>query len=112
MPSFTNLPIAMVLLAFGLHLLGERRAAIKTGRPRGSLARRRALLFYAGLVSILVALVGPIDSLAPKLFWVHMLQHVLLLSVAASEPGPSITPAASCWSARAESPPGRLGSCA
>jgi putative membrane protein len=39
--------------------------------------------FYAGLVSITVALVGPIDSLAQKLFWVHMLQHVLLLTVAA-----------------------------
>ena len=83
MPSFSNLPLALVALALGLHLLGERRAAVKTGRPRGIAARRRSLFFYGGLASIVVALVGPIDTLASKLFWVHMTQHVLLLTVAA-----------------------------
>jgi putative membrane protein len=81
--SFSNLPIALVLLALGLHLLGERRAAIKTGRPRSIAARRRTLCFYVGLASILISLVGPIDTSASELFWVHMTQHVLLLTVAA-----------------------------
>ena len=40
----------------GLHVLGERRAAILTGRPRGRLARRRAITFYAGLATVFVAL--------------------------------------------------------
>ncbi len=78
-----DLPIALVSLALALHVLGERRAAVKTGRPRGAAARRRSWWFYAGLLAIVVALVGPIDNLAAKLFWVHMLQHVLLLTVAA-----------------------------
>ncbi len=40
-------------------------------------------MFYAGLATILVALQSPLDSLADKLFWAHMVQHLLLLLVAA-----------------------------
>jgi cytochrome c oxidase assembly factor CtaG len=40
-------------------------------------------LFYVALAVIVVALEGPIDSNAPKLLWVHMLQHVLLIGLAA-----------------------------
>ena len=36
----------------------------------------------AGLATIVIALEGPIDKYADDLFWVHMLQHVLLLTVA------------------------------
>ena len=77
------LPTALVLLAFALHVNGERRAAVRTGRPRSREARHRALMFYAGLVAILIALSAPVDSLADRLFWVHMIQHLLLLVVAA-----------------------------
>jgi len=78
-----SLPTVLTALAFGLHILGERQAAVITGRPRSRRDRRRALTFYAGLLTVLVALQSPIDSLADKLFWVHMIQHLLLLVVAA-----------------------------
>jgi putative membrane protein len=39
--------------------------------------------FYAGLIVVLVALNGPIDALADQLFWAHMLQHELLVLLAA-----------------------------
>jgi putative membrane protein len=78
-----KLPTALTLLAFALHVLGERRTAVITGRPRDRLARSRALTFYAGLLTILIALQSPLDSLAGKLFWAHMIQHLLLLLVAA-----------------------------
>ena len=78
-----SLALALVWAALGLHLVGERRAAILTGRPRGSRARRRAITFYAGLATVFVALATPIDALAEKLLWVHMIQHMLLLTVAA-----------------------------
>ena len=42
----------------------------------------QALAFIAGLVTIVVALDSPIDDYADQLFWVHMLQHILLLTVA------------------------------
>jgi cytochrome c oxidase assembly factor CtaG len=38
--------------------------------------------FVGGLVTIVLALDSPIDGYADQLFWVHMLQHVLLLTVA------------------------------
>jgi len=77
------LPTALTLVAFGLHLLGERRAVVLTGRPRDRRARTRALTFYAGLLTILIALQSPLDGLAEQLFWAHMIQHLLLLTVAA-----------------------------
>jgi putative membrane protein len=82
-PGLVDLPLALVWIALALHLLGERRASIVLGRPRSREARWRAASFYAGLAVIFVALATPIDTLARKLFWVHMLQHVLLLSCAA-----------------------------
>lgn len=78
-----DLPTALTLLAFALHVLGERRAVVITGRPRDRRARTRALTFYAGLLIVLVALQSPLDSLAETLFWAHMIQHLLLLVVAA-----------------------------
>jgi putative membrane protein len=78
-----SLPLALVWAMLALHLIGERRAAILTGRPRDSHARGRALAFYAGLATIFVALAPPIDTLAEQLLWVHMIQHMLLLTVAA-----------------------------
>jgi cytochrome c oxidase assembly factor CtaG len=78
-----NLPDVLVIAAFALHVLGERRTVVLTGRPRSPRARARALCFYAGLLTVLVALASPLDALADKLFWVHMIQHLMLLVVAA-----------------------------
>ncbi len=78
-----SLPLGLTWAAFWLHLLGERVAARRTGRPRDRLARRRALAFYAGLLAIVVAIASPIETLSKQLLWTHMIQHVLLLSVAA-----------------------------
>jgi putative membrane protein len=82
-PSIVDLPLALIWVSLALHLLGEHRATIKLARRRSAAARWRAAAFYAGLLTIFLALATPIDSLARKLFWVHMTQHVLLLGVAA-----------------------------
>jgi cytochrome c oxidase assembly factor CtaG len=82
-PSIVDLPLALIWGSLALHLVGEHRAAIKLAEPRSTAARWRAAAFYAGLLTIFLALATPIDSLARKLFWVHMTQHVLLLGVAA-----------------------------
>jgi len=49
----------------------------------GSAGRWRGVAFWLGLLTILVALQSPIDMLARQLFWVHMVQHLLLMVVAA-----------------------------
>jgi cytochrome c oxidase assembly factor CtaG len=63
-----------VVIAGLLYVLGSRRS--RWPRPL------EAASFFAGLLMIVVALDSPIDANADQLFWVHMLQHVLLLTVA------------------------------
>jgi cytochrome c oxidase assembly factor CtaG len=68
-------PLAYVVIAGLLYWLGGRGQRRRTDRLR-------VLSFVAGLVTIVLALESPIDDAADKLFWAHMVQHVLLLTVA------------------------------
>lgn len=61
----------------GLRVLWSRAG---TG---GSVSRRRALAFGAGLACLAAALSPPVEALAARLFSAHMIQHLLLLSAAA-----------------------------
>jgi cytochrome c oxidase assembly factor CtaG len=64
-----------VVPAATLYALGSRS---KAGRP----SALQAVAFYAGLLSIVLAVDSPIDAYADELLWVHMGQHILLLTVA------------------------------
>ena len=66
--------LVYVAIAGGLYVLGSR------GRDRPQ--PLQALAFAASLLTIVIALNSPIDYYADQLFWVHMLQHILLLTVA------------------------------
>ena len=66
--------LVYVAIAAALYVLGSRGR----DRPRPL----QALAFGAGLLIIVIALCSPIDEYADDLFWVHMLQHILLLTVA------------------------------
>jgi putative membrane protein len=68
-------PLAYVAVAGLLYWLGGRRRQTRTEPIR-------VAAFVAGLVTIVLALDSPIDADADKLFWVHMVQHVLLLTAA------------------------------
>jgi putative membrane protein len=69
-------PLAYVVVAALLYWLGGRRMRARAGPLRTA-------SFLAGLVTIVLALDSPVDDAADQLFWVHMVQHVLLLTVAA-----------------------------
>jgi putative membrane protein len=71
-----QLPLAYVAIASMLYWVGGR------GYRRGDRQPLRAASFAAGMVTIVIALESPIDTYAEQLFWVHMVQHVLLLTVA------------------------------
>ena len=74
-------PLVLVIdLAF-LYWLGSRRTV--TPERTRSAQRLRAACFYACMLTLAVALASPIEILSEQLFWVHMVQHVLLLMVAA-----------------------------
>ena len=66
--------LVYVAAAGCLYVLGSH------GRWRPT--RLQAASFSASLVTIVIALDSPIDLYADQLFWVHMLQHILLLTVA------------------------------
>jgi cytochrome c oxidase assembly factor CtaG len=68
-----GVPFAVCVLLALLYAQGGRGHAHE---------RWRAAAFYGGVATIVVALDTPIDAYADRLFWVHMTQHVLLLTVA------------------------------
>ncbi len=79
--SFDPGIVAGIVLAGILYWLGRRRLHdVRRGLP---LNRRRIAAFYAGLGVVLIALESPIDSLGEVLFSFHMIQHLLLMMVAA-----------------------------
>ena len=71
-------PLSAITVTATLYLFGGWTSATST-----SLAKRgRGAAFYAGLVVLALAVCSPIDAFADALFWVHMVQHVLLMMVA------------------------------
>lgn len=69
--------VSAIAYARGLRVLRART------RGRRSAARWRPWCFAAALLAILVALVSPVDALGGALFSAHMVQHLLLMMIAA-----------------------------
>lgn len=65
------------LYAVGMARLGRRQGDKTRIRPRHGMA------FAAGLVFLAVALLSPVSALAGELQWVHMVQHMVLMNLAA-----------------------------
>ncbi len=74
-------PLVLVIDLAILYWIGDRRTL--TPRRKRVAQRWRSACFYASLAVLAVALASPIELLSAQLFWVHMIQHVLLLVVAA-----------------------------
>ena len=74
--------LALVLLSAGLYALGLWRLWRQAGRGRG-VAVYQALAFAGGWLAVVAALVSPLDGLGNQLFSAHMVQHELLMVVAA-----------------------------
>jgi putative membrane protein len=71
-------PLAAIAITALLYLLGGRMSAT----PSDAGKRWRGVAFYGGLATLARAVASPIDAYAGELFWVHMVQHVLLMMVA------------------------------
>jgi putative membrane protein len=76
---------ALLLGSAVWYSVGSRRWRLRSvsSRRRSPKPSWRSLAFYAGLLAILLALTGPVERLSGKLLWAHMLQHLLLMLVAA-----------------------------
>ena len=80
--SFDPLIIIGLLLAILLYVRGWRMLAGRTQKPSPAL-KRRAWWFAGGMGTLIIALISPVDGLAEELFSMHMVQHNLLMLVAA-----------------------------
>lgn len=70
------LGIALAAFVYGRGVLSLRRSGHGPGTGK-------VVCFYAGLVVVVLSLVSPLDALAATLFSAHMVQHLMLILVAA-----------------------------
>lgn len=74
--------LLVLLLSGSLYLVGWRRL-----RQRSAIAKiatqRKLAAYWAGLATVALALLSPIDWLGSQLLFMHMIQHKLLIMIAA-----------------------------
>jgi putative membrane protein len=74
--------LALLLVSAAGYALGLQRLWGNAGRGRG-VSAQQAAAFALGWLALVAALVSPLDSLGGHLFSAHMVQHELLMVVAA-----------------------------
>ena len=79
--SFAVVPVLLVVGALVLYLWGVRR--VDRLNPRHPWSRPKAFAFVGALVSTSLAIFSFIGAYDRVLFWDHMVQHLLLIMVAA-----------------------------
>lgn len=76
-PFVVIVVITVIANEVGLRRLRHHSLASRTRRRR-----RNSLVFYSGLAVLLVAIVSPIDYWSSKYFFVHMIEHILIVFAA------------------------------
>jgi putative membrane protein len=94
--------VAIVVAAW--HEVGLARLARRSRPERTRQRRLRSLWFYGGLVVLLIAVESPVDYWADDYFFVHMVQHLLLMFAA-----PTMIVAGAPWQPLLDGLPGRSG---
>jgi putative membrane protein len=94
--------VAAVLVIW--HEIGLARLARRSRPERTRERRRRSLAFYGGLAVLLLTVCSPVDYWADSYFFVHMIQHLLLMFAA-----PTLVVAGAPWQPLLDGLPGRAG---
>lgn len=91
--------LAVAAVVVVAHLLGMRalRAEdVRAGRARPADVRRQAVAFYAGVITVVLALVSPVGYWSQVHIWVRSVQDLLLIQV-----GPALIVLGAPWLALA-----------
>jgi cytochrome c oxidase assembly factor CtaG len=94
--------IAIVVVIW--HEVGLARLARRSRPERTKERRLRSIWFYCGLSVLLIAVQSPLDYWAGAYFFVHMIQHLLLMFAA-----PSLIAVGAPWQPLLDGLPGRSG---
>lgn len=94
--------IALILVCW--HEIGLASLARRSRPERTRQRRLRSLWFYGGLVVLLIAVESPIDYWSDRYFFMHMIQHLLLMLAA-----PVLIVVGAPWQPLLDGLPGRLG---
>jgi cytochrome c oxidase assembly factor CtaG len=79
--TFNAIPVVMILGALALYLWGAKRATRL--RPRHPWPRLKTGCFIGGLATTAISIFTFLGVYDEELFWDHMVQHLLLIMVAA-----------------------------
>jgi putative membrane protein len=99
-----------LIIAVGLvvwHEIGLARLARRSRPDRTRQRRIRSIWFYCGLAVLLIAVQSPVDYWADDYFFVHMIQHLLLMFAA-----PTLIVAGAPWQPLLDALPGQSGKAA
>src|SRR6266705_1730281 len=100
--SFDPFMIVVAVLVIW-HEAGLRRLARRSRPQRTRQRRRRSFLFYGGLAVAVLSVESPIDYWSDAYFFVHMIQHLLLMFAA-----PTLIVAGAPWQPLLDALPARF----
>jgi putative membrane protein len=77
-------PVVLIGLFAAAALYGQGvRRLWRGASPGRGIARWRVIMYATGIATLALALLSPLDAMADDLFSAHMVQHLLLISIAA-----------------------------
>src|ERR1041385_6632780 len=94
--NFEPSTVIPILISVVIYVAGVVRIWRHAGIGRG-IPVKRCISFFSGIVGLIIALMSPLDGLSDVLFSAHMVQHLILILVAAPPLVMSDFPVAFLW---------------